>query len=737
MAEATRTVLQTHGVEVCSVLFLLFTGEMKAAHEEKSVGSPGAERTRRFASVRVFLVCLSLLYFSKAFAGSYMKSSITSIERRFDLPSSVAGMIDGGFEFGNLLVMAFVSFFGARFHRPRIIAVGSTLMGLSTLLMAMPHFFMGRLAWRAPLSHLGPGRNHAACTRYRGEETPSSETSIIIPGCDRESGSYLWVLVLIGNALRGVGEAPIGPLGISFFDDHVREENTAFYLGCVNTVGLLGPAFGFMLGAFCARVFVDIGFINMADVTISPRDARWVGAWWLGFLISGTVVLATAIPFWFFPRFMAREAELEPPATGTSNEKADAEPLRGPPRGDTKAPESVGVKAMAKELGPSMRTLLGNRVYVCMMVTTVMNVNALVGFYTFKAKYIEQQFGETASKANFMIGAVNIPVVALGIFAGGMISKKLKLSLMGFSVMGLLTDLPAYLLVFTYFLFGCSEAQVVGLTVDNSGVPMAMRSLLAESLVEPCNAACPCPPGEWDPVCGVNNLTYVSPCLAGCATMSGSGKATAFEQCACVGGAAWGNASAVLGQCPRGTECPTAFLQFMVASVLASFAGSMGFTATQLIFLRCIPKSLKAFAIGIQMLVVRTLGDRDPCPLFFGAAIDSTCLKWTSSGCSGRGSCRLYDIKSYRYTVVSLMLGFRTAAVALGVLVVFNVRRQLRREAAAARGAGKGAGGHEELLTVARSDGDSCPAETGDDPRLREPQKLLLPEADPRRETVV
>nr|XP_032816067.1 solute carrier organic anion transporter family member 1C1-like [Petromyzon marinus] len=725
---------------------------MKEAHEKTTVGSPGAGGTRRFASVRVFLLCLSLLYFSKAFAGSYMKSSITSIERRFDLPSSVAGMIDGGFEFGNLLVMAFVSFFGARFHRPRIIAVGATLMGLSTLLMAMPHFFMGRYSYQSivsgnsshvravcALEHEGGGEGKLLPPELLSVTLAGEETTRPAPaGCDSASSSYLWVIVLIGNALRGVGEAPIGPLGISFFDDHVREENTAFYLGCVNTVGLLGPAFGFMLGAFCARVFVDIGFINMADVAISPRDARWVGAWWLGFLISGTVVLATAIPFWFFPRSMAREGEPEPPATGSSKELADAEPLWGPPKGDTQAPESVDVKAMAKELGPAMRTLLGNRVYVCMMVTAVMNVNAMVGFYTFKAKYIEQQFGETASKANFMIGAVNIPVVALGIFVGGMISKKLKLTLMGFSIMSLLTDLPAYLIVFSYFVFGCSEAQVVGLTVDNSGVPMATRSLLGESLVEPCNAACPCPPGEWDPVCGVNNLTYVSPCLAGCATMSGSGKATAFEQCACVGGAAWGNASAVLGQCPRGSECPTAFLQFMVASVLASLVGSMGFTASQLIFLRCIPKTLKAFAIGIQMLVIRTLAGI-PAPIFFGAAIDSTCLKWTSSGCSGQGSCRLYDIKSYRYTVVSVMLGFRTTAVALAVLVVFNVRRQLRREAADARGAEKGAaGGHAELLTVARSDGDPCPAETGDDPRLREPQKLLLlPEADPHRETVV
>lgn len=37
-------------------------------------------------------------------------------------------------------------------------------------------------------------------------------------------------------------------------------------------------------------------------VTITPSDARWVGAWWLGYLIAGTITLMSAVPFWFLPK---------------------------------------------------------------------------------------------------------------------------------------------------------------------------------------------------------------------------------------------------------------------------------------------------------------------------------------------------------------------------------------------------------------------------------------------------
>lgn len=49
---------------------------------------------------QVFLGALSFVYFAKALSEGYLKSTITQIERRFEIPSSLVGVIDGSFEIG-------------------------------------------------------------------------------------------------------------------------------------------------------------------------------------------------------------------------------------------------------------------------------------------------------------------------------------------------------------------------------------------------------------------------------------------------------------------------------------------------------------------------------------------------------------------------------------------------------------------------------------------------------------
>lgn len=37
-------------------------------------------------------------------------------------------------------------------------------------------------------------------------------------------------------------------------------------------------------------------------VSITHQDSRWVGAWWLGYVVAGSLTLLAALPFWFLPR---------------------------------------------------------------------------------------------------------------------------------------------------------------------------------------------------------------------------------------------------------------------------------------------------------------------------------------------------------------------------------------------------------------------------------------------------
>lgn len=43
----------------------------------------------------------------------------------------------------------------------------------------------------------------------------------------------MWIYVFLGNVLRGIGETPVQPLGISYVDDYAQSDNAAFYIGNV------------------------------------------------------------------------------------------------------------------------------------------------------------------------------------------------------------------------------------------------------------------------------------------------------------------------------------------------------------------------------------------------------------------------------------------------------------------------------------------------------------------------
>uniref|UniRef100_A0A3Q4HY69 Solute carrier organic anion transporter family member n=1 Tax=Neolamprologus brichardi TaxID=32507 RepID=A0A3Q4HY69_NEOBR len=579
------------------------------------LGHPGKEITGscQWENCFLFIVALSFAYFSKALTGTYMKSSITQIERRFDLSSTHIGLIDGSFEMGNLLFLAVVSHFGAKLHRPRLIAVGCFLMAVGAFLTGLTHFFMGRYKYDTVIQV------------FQNDNLT----------CVRDSGSSMWIYVFLGNALRGIGETPVTPLGISYIDDFAKAENSPFYIACLQTITLLGPMFGFLLGSYCARLYVDIGYVDMESVTITPKDSRWVGAWWMGFLVSSGLLLISSIPFWFLPRSMPKqesEENHETPVCEILNKTEDAQNNN----------QNFKLTEIAKGFLPSLRRLLGTPAYFLFLCGSILKFNAFIGLLTFKAKYMEQQFGQSASRANFLIGVLNLPAVAIGIFLGGLLMKRYKLSVVSGAQLSFATSFMSYLLMLLQFGTKCDNIPIAGLTVSYNGS--------VEMLFSECNRDCLCSAEEWDPVCSDSGITYISPCMAGCLSSSGHGKNTVFHNCTCVSTSfpAGSSTSVRLGQCPHAKDCSRSFTSYMAISVLSSFINALGATPGYMVIIRCITPELKSLALGIQTLVTRTLGGI-PAPVYFGALIDSTCLKWSMKSCGGRGACRIYNSDMYRY----------------------------------------------------------------------------------------
>ncbi|XP_061664003.1 solute carrier organic anion transporter family member 1C1-like isoform X2 [Syngnathoides biaculeatus] len=655
------------------------------------------------SKLKLFIASLAFAYFAKAFGGAYIKSSITQIERRFDIPSSLIGAIDGSFEIGNLLVIAFVSYFGAKLHRPRLIAIGCLIMSAGSFLISLPHFLQGPYKYETSVAHNVQANNTESvlpCSANHSlTDLDYAPDLAARADCEKAVGSSMWIYVFLGNMLRGIGETPVMPLGVSYLDDFSREENTPFYLACIHTVGILGPMFGFMMGSFLAKIYVDIGSVNLDSVTINYKDSRWVGAWWLGNIATGTVILLSSIPFWFLPKSLPKQGKEKCQSQGLEL-STDAEQDHFLQYEDHEEKE-VTFQEMAKDFIPSLKRLFKNSIYSLLMLTYLVAVNGFIGLITFKPKYLEQVYGQSASKAIFLIGILNLPAVALGIIAGGFVLKRFKLGVVGAARVSITASFGSFCLLLVQVFLHCDNAQVAGLTVTYHGIPDVSYEL--QTLLSPCNAACSCSVKQWDPVCAYNGMTYVSPCLAGCQTATGSGKEMVFHNCSCIPEmiSPSQNTSAVLGQCSRRSNCDRIFKIYMVISVVGSFISACGGTPGSIVLLRSIQKDLKALALGMQTLIVRTLGGIPP-PIYFGALIDRTCLKWGTKQCGGRGACRLYDADAFRWTFMGLIAGFYFLSNTMwGCLYCKIVRKQkklaLRAQAKENGLKGDGVNGHANV----------------------------------------
>ncbi|XP_071407451.1 solute carrier organic anion transporter family member 1B3-like isoform X2 [Pithys albifrons albifrons] len=644
--------------------------------DEENKNLPVKKKGSSCTGLKAFLAALSFSYFSKALSGTIMKSSITQIERRFDLTSSTAGFVDGSFEMGNLLVIAFVSYFGAKLHRPKVIAVGCFTMALGCFLSAMPHFFMGYYKYETA-SHRSSTANLTSslnpCSLHQDVNDTMLEASR--SGCEKEPSSYMWIYILLGNMLRGIGETPITPLGISYIDDFAKEENVPVYVACLHTIAMLGPMFGFLLGSLCAKLYVDVGFVDPGSITITPQDSRWVGAWWLGFLIGGATNFLSAIPFCFLPKSLKKPKEANRDKTSCGLlENMDATRKKLTP--ENLKPRKWSL--LLKDFCTSLKKVLSNRMYFTFLCCSLLQFSSFIGFLTYKPKYMEQQYGQSTSKSNFLIGVTSLPPVSLGIFLGGLIMKKYKMGIIGATKFSFTMSFLAYAISFLHFFVGCESYAVAGMTVSYEGKPILYDE---KAIFSACNSHCKCDSNVWDPVCGDNGITYVSACLAGCETSEGHGKNTVFHNCTCLQiSSSWtGNNSATVGQCPKSEDCSMNFIYYIVIQVIGGFCYALGGTPAYMIMFRCVRPELKALAVGLYTLIMRVLAGI-PAPVYFGAVIDKTCLKWGRTSCGQRGACRLYDSVANRYVFLGLAAVLRGPSYLIAIIFYILVKKHFQNK---------------------------------------------------------
>lgn len=620
-------------------------------------------RLRRCLNVKFFVLCMCLLLVvATAVSTGYLNSVITTIEKRFEIGSSISGMVAASYEMGSLISVIFVSYLGSNRHIPKWIGIGVILMGVGSLLFALPHVMAPKYTLQSRMSVNSSDEN--IC---RGESSKHIDSIHCI---DEHSGNGGYVFLLIAaQILIGTGGTPILTLGITYVDNHVAKEESPAYLAFIHSSGALGPVLGYALGALLLQFYVD-SFSH--EVTISPGHPQWIGAWWGGFIICGFLLFILATPFLGFPRVLVREKRrlLEKKTKQQLLDDRDQGPV------NTQYGKNI------KEIPRAILKLLKNPVYALLLPAISCEIAIVSGFVVFLPKYIETQFGTSTSMANLFTGGIGIPGAVIGILMGGYLLKRFQLKPKGALQFVLGLNALSLCGLGIFFFLGCDNQSIAGATLpyyNSSG-----HRIFEANLTSQCNQNCDCSPNHLEPICGINGITYFSPCHAGCTgasdlTQPGQSRYLNYSGCSCIldKPRMSGNHEVIMSPLATSGPCKSQcarLLPFLILLVIMTFCVAGTQMPLLMVTLRSVGKEEKAFALGLQYVVMRLFA-YVPAPIYFGNVIDSACLLW-SRRCGSHGSCLVYDIVHFRYRYVGVGAGLKLISIFFFVMVWLIIRRR-------------------------------------------------------------
>ncbi|KAF4015382.1 hypothetical protein G4228_006834 [Cervus hanglu yarkandensis] len=412
------------------------------------LGSFQPRALQRCNTPRGFLFHYCLLALTQGIVvNGLVNISISTIEKRYELQSSLTGLISSSYDIAFCLLSLFVSFFGERGHKPRWLAFSSFMIGLGALVFSLPKFFSGKYQFGSLFKD--------TCSTTKNQH-----------GCNTSSSPlfyYLYVFVL-GQLLLGTGGTPLYTLGTAFIDDSVPIHKSSLYIGIGYAMSILGPAVGYVLGGQLLTLYIDIDLKHSIDIT--EDDPRWLGAWWIGFLISWLLAWSLIIPFSCFPKHLPGTAKIQEGKISQTHQSASLQHT------DSNFGQSF------KDFPAALKNLMRNTVFMCLVLSTCSEALITTGFATFLPKFIENQFGLSSSSAATLAGTVLIPGAALGQILGGILVSKFKMTCKNIMKFALLTSVISLVLTFVFAYANCENEPFAGVSkLYNGCVNQRQRSL--------------------------------------------------------------------------------------------------------------------------------------------------------------------------------------------------------------------------------------------------------------------
>ncbi|BFZ20988.1 hypothetical protein BsWGS_24027 [Bradybaena similaris] len=569
----------------------------------------------------------------------YVNSQVTTLERQFGFSSYQTGIILAANDIGYLACVLFVAHIANRTNIPRSLGIAVIIYGISGIACSLPHFLYGTSINNDPTTE---NSNNATsnfskqsavfgslCDLFNnsrdpcdiaGDPTAVQRTS---QATSLKAVEISLVIIVVGMALQGIAKAPRLSFSTVYVDDNTARVNTGFYSGIMASASILGPVVAFLLGGVFSQMYV-----TLEATTLTPRHPKWIGAWWLGYVVFGLLSLVVSVPLFCFPRKLPsnKNTYVKEDTTARHADVAHLVHL------DTQGKESGEDKAIASHTGPisggnrfkfilkharefiaSLHRLFTNLVYVLLLISSCCVMFYAAGNGAFFPKYLERMFHLPVHTANYVTAGLYLCTTTVGTFAGGVASRRFKMTAKtGLRFVVIMSALAVCFQLLT-LIFRCQQPIVHNWpSEDNS-----------------CNSGCGCRDNSYFPVCGGDGRTYYSPCHAGCLLAEHG----TYQNCSCVPGGL-----ATAGTCDYG--CSHLYGYVLIAGLRNLFV-MLVVMPNLIVFIRCVPEKDRSMALAVFPFMNSLFGWL-LAPIIFGNVIDHACLSWDIK-CLTRGRCLLYD----------------------------------------------------------------------------------------------
>lgn len=619
------------------------------------LGSCRPKWLQKFNSTKGFMFVYGLLGMIQAMSYIYFVTTLSTMEKRFKIQSKTTGLMMSGNEISQIFLSLFLSYYGGQRNRPLWIAWGVAISAISCYILAVPHLLYGpgTTALSLTVEYLNTSLTNAATHEpYKDKTSLCSTTDHHGSDCpSKDDGEFTYVpalLVFLSQFVLGIGTTLYYALGQTYIDDNTKKKNTPMLLGLSLSLRTVGPALAFVLGYACLSLYIDPRLTPVID----KKDPRWLGAWWIGWLLLGTVMLLFAFLMAMFPKRLSKTKinkvgveqgveteckadEIIPTKKTDKEEKAISNGIAD--QQDNKQPDKFQLvdteddhAPTFKEFPAALKRLLKNKLLMFNIVAAVFYILGGSAYITFITKYLEIQFYHSAAGASVAIGPTAIIAMTFGFLVSGCVISRFK-------------PRPTYVLgwnVLVGFSFVIGEIMFIFLKCDDGSLVGYKHGSESLGIINECNRDCNCEDLKYSPVCLVENqLTFYSACHAGCKEADYRMTKIFYRNCSCIPAVEELGATVKHGAC--GANCQFSFLMFIVITCIMHGLGSSGKIGNILVNYRAVRTEDKSFAQGLSLLMV-SLFALIPGPILYGAMLDSTCLIWDES-CGRKGNCWFYD----------------------------------------------------------------------------------------------